>query len=284
MRWRASAVSISRRDVRIILDTIEQMETLPTIRRGLDALGMRSMLEWEFSADEIARTRSPFTHPMQRPTLFHPGVRAQMFHEPPSWIGRLEAAQPAIREELHGALAARSGFQPYRPNEASGGGWNLLYLHAGGGLVEGTTERFPRTVALLESIPRFRRIGISCFSAVNPGAEIAPHCGPVNGILRVHLCLEGARGAELRVGTERRTWSDGRALVFDDSFEHAVRHEGPKTRFVLFFEIWHPDWSDDEVARLETLHRAFRETQWAKDVDEGRRRDRDKLSGVVWWT
>ena len=35
--------------------------------------------------------------------------------------------------------------------------------------------------------------------------------------------------------------SDGHAIVFDDSFEHHVRHEGKEDRYVLFAILKHPD-------------------------------------------
>ena len=34
---------------------------------------------------------------------------------------------------------------------------------------------------------------------------------------------------------------DGHAIVFDDSFEHHVRHEGDEDRYVLFAILKHPD-------------------------------------------
>ena len=42
----------------------------------------------------------------------------------------------------------------------------------------------------------------------------------------------------------------GKSYVFDDSFEHEAWHHGDSTRIVLIFDIWHPDFSDEEVCRL----------------------------------
>ena len=50
-----------------------------------------------------------------------------------------------------------------------------------------------------------------------------------NAKLRVHIGLrvpQDSSGGQLvsgmRVGTEMRQWEEGRAIVFDDSFEHEV--------------------------------------------------------------
>jgi aspartyl/asparaginyl beta-hydroxylase (cupin superfamily) len=276
-----------RADLEVVLAMVDEIERLPTVRRGLSALSMRSMLEWGLFDEEISREPSPYVDPWQRPYLFHPGVRARAFHpnEEFPWIPTLEREAPAIRRALDAALGARRGFQPYRLIETGGTleGWNMLSLHSAGRRVPRAEDGFDPTMAVLEGVPRFRSLGISCVSGLVPGTHIRPHHGPINGVLRVHLCLSGAAGATLRVGAEHRKYVDGHAFVFDDSFEHEVRHGGTDTRFVLFFDVWHPDWTDDEVRRLERLHAALGGTRYLRDVDAGRRRDRDELTGRKWW-
>ena len=56
----------------------------------------------------------------------------------------------------------------------------------------------------------------------------------------------------IRVARESRTWEEGKCIVFDDSFEHEVIHDGSRNRFVLLINFFHPelpeaDWS--EVAK-----------------------------------
>src|SRR5205823_227290 len=41
--------------------------------------------------------------------------------------------------------------------------------------------------------------------------------------------------------------------VFDDTFEHEVWNQSDKTRYVLLFDVWHPDLTDIEVELLEQL-------------------------------
>lgn len=99
-------------------------------------------------------------------------------------------------------------------------------------------------------------------SRIVPGTHIAPHVGPTNARLRLHLPLQMPKRdgcVALRVGGETRTWTEGRVLAFDDSYEHEVwyhkRHpdETPETlpvgedspgcvgdRIVLIVDVWHP--------------------------------------------
>ena len=41
-------------------------------------------------------------------------------------------------------------------------------------------------------------------------------------------------------GEARRPWRQGRAVLFDDSYEHAVEHGGDRDRIVLDLSIDHP--------------------------------------------
>lgn len=80
---------------------------------------------------------------------------------------------------------------------------------------------------------------------LRPGTHILPHCGTTNRRLILHWCLEGCDGIKFYVGNEPPLRSygggDGSAVIFDDSFEHAVRHDGKKDRYVLLAVLAHPD-------------------------------------------
>ena len=74
-----------------------------------------------------------------------------------------------------------------------------------------------------------------------PGAAVLPHCGITNRRLTMQFALRGSEGVEVIVGGEARGYGgDGRAIVFDDSFEHSVRHVGSRVRYVLYAVLRHP--------------------------------------------
>ena len=79
------------------------------------------------------------------------------------------------------------------------------------------------------------------YSVMQPGVHVWPHCGPTNCRIRAHLGLVIPEGPRIRVADDSRTWSLGEWIVFDDSFEHEVWHDGPSFRLVLILDIWHPD-------------------------------------------
>ena len=85
---------------------------------------------------------------------------------------------------------------------------------------------------------------------LDAGTHILPHFGPTNIRLRCHLGLQVPEGCTLRVAEETRAWQEGRCLIFDDSFDHEVRHSGQGQRVVLLIDFWHPDLSPAEIQGL----------------------------------
>ena len=67
----------------------------------------------------------------------------------------------------------------------------------------------------------------------------------------------------MRVGSETRSWEEGKCLVFDDSFEHEVWNAGQGTRIVLVLDVWHPDltgaevWAMGQIIKMSTRARKF---------------------------
>lgn len=44
----------------------------------------------------------------------------------------------------------------------------------------------------------------------------------------------------MRVGEEKRSWENGKALILDTSFEHETRNDSRRDRIVLIIDYWHP--------------------------------------------
>ena len=60
-------------------------------------------------------------------------------------------------------------------------------------------------------------------------------------------------GTSIRVGTESKSWQEGKLLIFDDSFEHEVWHNGTEFRLILIIDMWHPDLTDDQRRQLSPI-------------------------------
>jgi beta-hydroxylase len=81
------------------------------------------------------------------------------------------------------------------------------------------------------------------FSILDPSKRIPPHRGPYNGVLRLHLGLlvpEPANATGIRIGAEVRHWQEGRALIFDDAYEHEAWNDSERERVVLFVDFEKP--------------------------------------------
>ena len=69
------------------------------------------------------------------------------------------------------------------------------------------------------------------------------HRGPYNGVLRYHLGLRIPASDDtcaIRVDGIQRSWSEGQALVFDDTYDHEAWNRTPHWRIVLFVDFLRP--------------------------------------------
>lgn len=257
----------------------------PRVRAMLRAMsvGVKRELAWAmfrvrapaqgFSAAELTRfrpylagrwgSRDPgYTHALQRPKNYFPGLRAKPLHDVADfpWAATLEAAYPVIKAEV---LEARSWAHTHQQNLVDAGHWNVLYLFSVGRKVEDGHRLCPKTAAVLASIPGVGEAGQAYLSVLSKNTHIAPHCGPTNTRLRCHLGISVPQGCRIRVGAESYRWQEGKCLIFDDSFEHEVWHEGEEDRIVLVLDVWHPElrpaeiWAIKEMSRLSRADRNY---------------------------
>jgi len=50
-----------------------------------------------------------------------------------------------------------------------------------------------------------------------------------------------------------RTWEEGKFIIFDDSFEHEVWHDGNEFRLVLIVDFWHPELTEQQRKTLSPI-------------------------------
>lgn len=182
----------------------------------------------------------------QRPTAFWvPGLAASPWW-PPEPLGVLEQNWREIRAEF---VELRRAARPERISGASvRGGWEAYHLLQEGAWHAQHCALCPRTAELLRSLPVCASaLGYAYFSVLAPGAAVAPHHGPTNAKLRGHLPLEAGPGAVIHVGQLGRQLEVGRALLFDDSYLHAVSNGEPHERVVLLVDLWHPELTAKEI-------------------------------------
>jgi aspartyl/asparaginyl beta-hydroxylase (cupin superfamily) len=233
--------------------------------RGIDAIPPRFA-----EGLAIAGGRQPIY--LQQPTSFYfPGLPQKPWYEREdfSWVAELEAAAPAMRAEVERVIADDQGVEPYVQAEARRASrghsllddarWSAFHLWKNGQRVEENVRRCPLLSKLLDALPIPKIAGrspMALISILKPGTHIPPHHGMLNTRLICHIPLVVPEGCHLRVGAETRTVVEGRAMIFDDSFEHEAWNDGGAVRAVLLFEIWRPELSAEEKVALTAMFEA----------------------------
>lgn len=194
---------------------------------------------------------------LQCPDLTVPGLTALPWHEPCefSWVTPVEAAFHEINRELLKLQAEQINMHPEAGKLATAGEWRRFDLLKFGIAMPEAQSRCPATIKALMSMPEIAEYGAAYFAIAYPGTSIRPHYGPHNARLRAHLGLRVPPDCWLDVASDRRRWTEGKCIIFDDTFIHSVGNDGPGERVVLIFDVWHPELSQVECEALAYLLR-----------------------------
>lgn len=175
-------------------------------------------------------------------------LRPGPFFEPASlaWTVRLEEQWKVIRGELDGMLEYRAdlpNFQDISVEQkmlTDDDGWKTLFFFGYGYRFDGNCERCPETARLLDNIPG---LTTAFFSVLAPQKHVPEHRGPYKGVLRYHLGLKIPSPREetgIKVGGEVAHWTEGKGLLFDDTYLHEAWNYTGEDRVVLFLDIVRP--------------------------------------------
>jgi aspartyl/asparaginyl beta-hydroxylase (cupin superfamily) len=135
-------------------------------------------------------------------------------------------------------LTPYGDIDPVRAAQVSTG-WRLYYAYMLGVVNDRAHEDVPLLVGFAERTPR---VVNAIVAQLPPGVGLDAHEGPYAGILRYHLPLRVSTDnpPSLRVGTEYHTWSEGRPILIDDTFDHQVYNESTGTRIMLIIDVLRP--------------------------------------------
>lgn len=99
--------------------------------------------------------------------------------------------------------------------------------------------RCPLTAALVERIPGLVSAAVATLA---PGAHLPAGRGATKALITCHLGLVVPRDGDVRMRVADRVvrWSEGEALVFDDSYEHEVWNDSAGARIVLLLRVARP--------------------------------------------
>ena len=193
---------------------------------------------------------------VQKPRNYMAGLTARPVHETSQflWANELESKFSELKEELlKCSTSVAVGAHPQ--DLADRGKWSVLYFFGRDDQVNQIRAACPLVCEVLERIPGTGRAGNTYLSVLKAGTHIQKHYGPTNARLRCHLALKVPNGARIRIGTSSYGWTEGKCLIFDDSYEHEVWNDGEGERVVLIIDFWHPDMSEAECWALHEARR-----------------------------
>lgn len=252
--WIESACDIRFGQSALLFNWLAESEKTPEQRK---LYYDRSYVIFEYlkSVPRYAGVASTWTSPLQINfnQLRFPTVPSRPFWEASEvpLAQFLEQHYSVFREELEAILNYPDGdlYEELRKADgsieslATPGGWDAVRIVRYGHWFDGFCAVAPRTCALLRTRPEL----VNCpyvntnYYKLNPDSHLKPHFGNAPR-LTAHLPViapEPLRSA-ITVATESRFWVEGRSLVLDDTFPHAVSHWGRKPRYVLSTWFCHP--------------------------------------------
>jgi aspartyl/asparaginyl beta-hydroxylase (cupin superfamily) len=237
----------------------------PEITSAFEALtrkhGTRSLDRVEQMLDPSRQGR----HPLQQGARWvMPGIAQQPWHDPYGYpeiapvVRAFEANHAQIKQELDLAWAENSAtFSDYEHYLTRQRDWRALYLYRGGQPVPESASVMPTAFGVLQDTAvttgKICPLLESHFSTLLPGAAIKPHCDLWNFSINLHLAIDIPAGCGIRVAGETRTWTEGKCLLFDYSFEHEAWNRGSRPRTCLLVDLWHPDTTIPEREALVVL-------------------------------
>ena len=164
-----------------------------------------------------------------------------------SWASTLEQNCQAIKNELDVILQYSDllpRFQDISPDQgrniSKDNLWKTFFLYGYGVKMQQNCDYCPETTRTIEQIPGLKT---AFFSILLSGKHIPEHRGPYKGVLRCHLALKVPQDRErcgMRVDCEVRHWSEGKIIIFDDSYLHEAWNKTDEIRVVLFLDIVRP--------------------------------------------
>ncbi|KPJ16637.1 Aspartyl/asparaginyl beta-hydroxylase [Papilio machaon] len=211
-------------------------------------------------ADEVHRRGAAHGHflsPAQRSLYNVDRLKGQPWWqvEETPYIKLANALERSWKEILKEGEAARALYEKEKEGLKEKGEWSQLDLFVRGQEIPGRCKRAPVTCSIVRTEPAAAncRRGQIKFSLMSAGTHVRPHVGPTNCRLRMHLGLSNTKHTYIRVDRETRQWQLGKVLLFDDSFEHEVWHNGTGPRLVLIVDVWHPDLTAHERRQLPAI-------------------------------
>jgi aspartyl/asparaginyl beta-hydroxylase (cupin superfamily) len=164
-------------------------------------------------------------------------------------IKELEANWHIIKDELAALISNQEEIQAKNLNPpylSSPDAWKILYFYNFGWKTHKNCDLFPKTHALLKTIPNMTFGGIT---VLQPKSKVLPHYGETNAIIRCHLGLKIPASyptCGVKIGTAESGWEEGKVIMFSDAHLHTAWNDSNEKRYVLVFDIVRNEYADQK--------------------------------------
>jgi ornithine lipid ester-linked acyl 2-hydroxylase len=161
------------------------------------------------------------------------------------WINLLESKWLVIKNELNDLLKEQTDcLTPYFDTSmvSKPGQWKVFPFFFWNRRFKENCQKCPQTTELLESIPNMVS---GSFTLLEPNSTIKPHAGDTNAVVRCHLGLTipaSLPSCGLKVGTEKRSWTEGKILMFCDAHTHLAWNNTEEKRFILLIDVMRTEY------------------------------------------
>ena len=121
-------------------------------------------------------------------------------------------------------------------SDSDGLSWSLLNLMVYNMWHKKNAKLCPKTKSLLKKMKRVKGV---CFSVLAPGKHIPAHKGPYKGIMRYQLALKVPKDGECKIFVDSVPyfWTEGKSVLFDDTYTHEVVNNTSEHRVALLLDI-----------------------------------------------
>jgi beta-hydroxylase len=156
----------------------------------------------------------------------------------------LENNWTLIRDEINEMVAKTNSLPKFHDvddgqefiSNNDGKAWNMFLVKTYGFWHKQNSKLCPKIVELFKPFKDVSSISISFLS---PGKHIPPHNGPYKGILRYQLAISVPKNGncQLFVDNKPYSWTEGKGVMFDDTYVHEVRNETDETRIAVLLDL-----------------------------------------------
>ncbi len=166
------------------------------------------------------------------------------------WTKVLEENWMVIRDEMTRLMEEKPDrLKPYFINKAMSfppRKWKTMGLYFWTYTMHSNCRRCPQTVRILRSIPHLTSASLS---VLEPKANINPHQGDTDAVIRCHLGLSVPAALPhcgFQVAGEIRPWEEGKTLPFCDAHMHTAWNNSDQRRLVLILDVMRPEFSKQQ--------------------------------------